>query len=385
MDPEVVALGKRIRESMPSGMSQKMLAQKISMKEDALSRIFSGQRGISALELARVANAIETDSHFLLTGEQNPHRHSIAARHVWDADTKTHSNPSQDEDENILEKIFSAYREAYPDGPPRSAPLPKRGVETRQILGDDFVRTFADRIESEFAVDVIRVPQLLTDYSLTIGGRGIIVLSTEGKWFRSNWSLAHELGHLALAHHEVTGTKGTDNDANERAANAYAAELLLPKQVMNDLDWEHGDNRLVADFVWHQGVSTTAVRNRIDSLKKPAPHELRDALTLSTIKFLRTYSETWDPHEVGARSIAERKQAASARRFPPELIAALETRVEAGDTDPRTLAWVLDVPVEDIDFPEITETMNESAVAAMTPPPIATITTDMIAGATKLR
>jgi hypothetical protein len=47
-----------------------------------------------------------------------------------------------------------------------------------------------------------------------------------------------------------------------------------------------------------------------------------------------------------------RERDAAARRFPVTLLESLSHRVESGQADPSTLAWVLDVPVDEIDFPE---------------------------------
>ncbi|TCJ90252.1 hypothetical protein DFR71_6143 [Nocardia alba] len=38
--------------------------------------------------------------------------------------------------------------------------------------------------------------------------------------------------------------------------------------------------------------------------------------------------------------------------MPPILAEALQRRVEDGDVSPERLAWVLDVSVDEIDFPE---------------------------------
>ncbi|WP_235912124.1 ImmA/IrrE family metallo-endopeptidase [Ruania zhangjianzhongii] len=95
-----------------------------------------------------------------------------------------------------------------------------------------------------------------TDYSLTVGQRGIIVLNAIPNWFRSNWSLAHELGHLALGHH-VRGDSPTT--AQENAADQFAAGMLLPESVVRAMDWTGADESQLASFLWESGVSTLAI------------------------------------------------------------------------------------------------------------------------------
>jgi hypothetical protein len=136
---------------------------------------------------------------------------------------------------------------------------------------------------------VIRVPGLSTDYSLTIGGRGVILLVSTSNWFRNNWSAAHELGHLALGHR----AERNDEQANEGPVDTFAAALLLPGDLMWSVDWKSVDNSGLAEFVWG----------------------------------------TTDP--------TMRREAESTRcRFPLRLLSDLARRVEAGQADPAALAWM---------------------------------------------
>ncbi|HYU86850.1 MAG TPA: DNA-binding protein, partial [Kribbellaceae bacterium] len=64
----------------------------------------------------------------------------------------------------------------------------------REALGLDFVRPLADRLQRVLDVDVVRVADLSTAYSFTIGGRSVIAVPATGNWFFENWSMAHELG-----------------------------------------------------------------------------------------------------------------------------------------------------------------------------------------------
>ena len=50
--------------------------------------------------------------------------------------------------------------------------------------------------------------------------------------------------------------------------------------------------------------------------------------------------------------IWERENATTGRQFPESVVAALTERVEAGQADPYLLAWVREVPVDDLSWPE---------------------------------
>ncbi|WP_448221255.1 helix-turn-helix domain-containing protein [Gordonia iterans] len=356
MDATTLEIGQRIRGLTPAGMSQAVLAKKVAMTPDALSRALNGHRGFSPLELVRFAELFGVDMHWLATGRRDPHRLQVAARHDWDHDTQKRVNPGRASDEGLVNRVVEAYRAAYPknhtsagsEGIGASARIATNAAGVATALGEDFVRPFADRIEAVFGVDVVRIPGLSAAYSLTIGERGVIILPTEAYWYRSNWSLAHELGHLALKHHDADQSEDTYQE-NERQADLFAADLLLPRSLMRGLDWSAADEPDVAQFVWEHGVSTAALKRRLAYLRIDQSPAVVAAVGMSTPSLVRRY--------FSAQEKAERERDAASRRFPVRLIAELGERVEDGRAGPAALAWVLDVAVEEV-------VVDESAVEA---------------------
>lgn len=185
----------------------------------------------------------------------------LVARHAFDAERRTDENSSLDEDEKTLADVTLLYRQAYPDGDDSGPSIPSNVGDVRRQLGAGFVPDFADRLENRLGVDVVRVNGLRTDYCLVVEGRPIIVLAATPNRFRENFSLAHELGHLALAHHDA-GDCGT-NSAVERAANSFAAELLMPADSLQEIDWQSITPAQLARHVWEWGVSTEALATRL--------------------------------------------------------------------------------------------------------------------------
>lgn len=47
-----------------------------------------------------------------------------------------------------------------------------------------------------------------------------------------------------------------------------------------------------------------------------------------------------------------RENATTGRQFPAHVVAALTEQVEAGNADPYLLAWVREVPVDELTWPE---------------------------------
>ncbi|WP_459981634.1 ImmA/IrrE family metallo-endopeptidase [Nocardioides sp. AN3] len=347
VEDQMEAIGERIRSRMSPGSSQRRLAADVGMPPDALSRALNGQRGFAPLELARIADALGADIHWLITGTSDPLRVDIAARHAWDPLRGQRVNPGRERDEQILQNVVRAYRTAYPEGPPASTSLPTDPHEVRRLLPAEFVRGFADVAERWLGVDVIRVPDVSTDYSLRIGARGVILLASTPHWFRSNWSLAHEIGHLALGHHD----DGAHPERHERPADTFAASLLLPESFLAGPAWARLTRKELATVVWESGVSTEVLRRRLRDLRLPVDEDIREALGQPTQRLLRSHVDSLGGGEWGD-PIANRERDSSARRFPLGLLSALAGRVEQGVADPRVLAWALDVPIDEIDFPE---------------------------------
>ncbi|GAA2166880.1 ImmA/IrrE family metallo-endopeptidase [Pedococcus bigeumensis] len=354
------AIRRAFQTATPTDAS---IAADIGMKPDAFSRAMSGNRAFSSLEIARLADVLSEDVHWLITGEPDPLSVRIAARHTWDAETRDHHRPDAAADDATLDGVALAYRQASQWRTDPVEALPTDPAEIRGALGEGFVQTFADRTEQALKIDVIRIQNLSTDYSFTIGERRVILLKSEPHWFRSNWSLAHEIAHLALRHHNVTG-KHADSQY-EAPANRFASELLLPEQVIRNVDWAACDEADLARHLWAYGVSTEALANRLSTLGLPVPAILTVRPAGSTMRLLRrqrealpvmTYPGT--PFAV-IDPITHRFNAAAERRIPEALIAAHLDGIAAGRLNKGTLAWLLEVTPDEVEVEEpLPETMT---------------------------
>ncbi|CAM4030949.1 ImmA/IrrE family metallo-endopeptidase [Tsukamurella strandjordii] len=351
------SIGERVAALIPA-RGQGKLADAIGMAPDALSRALSGQRNFSSGELARIADHYAADLHELITGEPDPNRIVIAARHTYDRDTRERSVPTVEEDRRILQDVALAYHQGEPA--PSGALLSLSGVdEVRDRLGADFVRPFVDRIEGALGIDVVRVKELSTAYSMTSGPYVVIAIPATGSWFWENWSLAHELGHLVYGHHAGAGVVPKKH---EQVANAFAADLLMPREMIRGYDWSSMTESDLADLVWELGVSTQSLAIRLETLciASPAAERWRYEKTQ------RLLHRHW--HRSGkSDEITDRMRAASARRFPRALEEAHQDRIAAGQLHKGTLAWMLGVDAEalEVDEPERRELSSDDLAAAL--------------------
>ena len=337
------------------------LAERVGMTPDAFSRALSGKRQFASIELARLAEQIDADLYWLITGQPDPNRINVAARHDFNHATGQRSIPGRVGDEQVLADIALAYRQAYPE--PGKVPVwPGSPASVREALGPGFVRPFADRLEKHLGVSVVRVAELSTAYSFTVGSRPVIAVPATGNWFRENWDIAHELGHLIKGHHD-DGISKNDADQHEAAANAFAAELLLPVAVLKSVEWDSIGDEDLAGLVWTWGVSTDALCRRLCAFLGYTPECVARWAAHPTQRLLRHHL----PIESELDEITARMDAAAQRRFPLSLQEAHLKLVASGAISTATLAWMLgiDAAALEVDSPEIPEVDVDDLATAL--------------------
>jgi hypothetical protein len=337
------------------------LAERIGMTPDAFSRALSGKRQFASIELARLAVQIGADLHWLITGQPDPNRLSVAARHDFDHATGQRTIPGRAGDEQTLADIALAYRQAYPE-PGKVPNWPKSPAGVREALGPDFVRPFADRLEKHLGIGVVRVAELSTAYSFTVGGRPVIAVPATGNWFRENWDIAHELGHLIEGHHD-DGISERDADQHEATANAFAAELLLPTAELKNVGWDSLGDDDIARLVWLWGVSTDALCRHLSAVLGHAPERVFRWAAHPTQRLLRHHL----PIESELDEITARMDAASQRRFPLILQEAHLELVASGAISTTTLGWMLGIDPDalEVDSPEIPQVDADDLATAL--------------------
>lgn len=352
---------ERIEQVCPDDLHRE-IAENIGMTPDAFSRALRDKRQFSSLELVRLAERLDADLHWLITGSPDANRLTVAARHDFDHETGERDIPGREGDEAIIQDIALAYRQAYPE-PQSLEPLPDYAPKARELLGEGFVRPFAERVEQRLGVDLVRLPDLSTAYSFTVGGRRVIAISATGNWFRENWSMAHELGHLAMGHHDE-GLAADVSEKHEASANAFAADLLLPEEVMAKFDWDRINDPELADAVWWLGVSTDALARRLNSLSGYVPQRVAFWASHPTQRLLRRCLML---DSEGDDVITQRMEDAAQRRFP---LALQESHVEGianGTLGKGTLAWMLGIDPEalEVDTPEVPEVEADALADAL--------------------
>lgn len=88
----------------------------------------------------------------------------------------------------------------------------------------------AEQICSALGIAVEFQNTASTGYSIVQGGCRAIYLPRHFSVARRRFALAHELGHVVLRHDPIL--PGLRNDPRERQANAFAAEFLMPEDLL---------------------------------------------------------------------------------------------------------------------------------------------------------
>lgn len=341
---------ERMRELLPD-RKQEEVAGQIDMTPDAFSRALNGKRGFAAIELANLAEVLDTSMYWLATGEPDPFEVKLAARHKFDHGTQSRVPFDREGTAALVRDVTLAYGQVF------GAKEVARSVKTltpaviRARLGDDFAAAFADRVEQTLAVDVVRVPDLSEALTLRFHSHRVIVIGQTPNWFYQNWSVAHELGHIVLDHEDQTGMPASGIDRQEADASAFAAELLLPAEQLRGIDWATCSPSAVAQLVWDWGVSTNALNRRLGKLKIEISPEISDLLNLSTQALLRRH---WAGKAGLVDQITYRMEQANQRRFPQRLLSAHIDAIAAGRAPKATLAWMLGTPEEALEVDEPT-------------------------------
>lgn len=144
---------------------------------------------------------------------------------------------------------------------------------------------FCPRIKSLLAdcgIALVFLPHLkgsfLQGASFMDGGKVVIGLTTRGKDADKFWfSLFHELAHVVLGH--IDQENGT-SDADERNADAWARDALIPLDVFEDFrEIKTYTAAAVCDFAKKQGIAPGIVVGRLQNeglIKHSMMNELKE-------------------------------------------------------------------------------------------------------------
>ncbi|WP_245646043.1 helix-turn-helix domain-containing protein [Nocardiopsis trehalosi] len=356
-------IGERVRESRAAaGFSQQALADRVGLERSMISKLEKGDRRIDAVELARLARALDLPiAHFLTRPPE------VVSRRAAIADAEDVGDSRAARDAYRTDAVLSAWlrdvRQLVAEGflhpePPRRYPgkaTDARGAaQAAQWLRDELGlgRGPIDSVAKacEDAGQSVAAVALPSDgASLVDGDVAVSVVASDHPPGRRRSTAAHELGHMVLGD-EFSSDLGVhaSRDDREKVVEAFAAEFLLPaaeaRRAAHDGDPEARRSSLVrisATYRVSWGLAVTQLR-RADAVSADEARRLRSR-TPTDVEF--RVAVGWKP-----------QPDLSKVRVPPRYASAVVAALHA---DSITPARAVEMMRGQVSIDELTEEVEE--------------------------
>lgn len=261
-------VGRRIRAARERlDLTQAELATLLGRTPTSISYWESGQRSPGLEEIVELARALAVDPASLLPSQ--PPR-VLARAQAAELALGRLVNVT-----DALVERFEALEPLPPVPPiPSSNPVEVAGI-VRRAAGEDQPPIQLEPIMDAYNVryTVEPLPEALSGLVIFIGGTPVVAVRAQDSHRRQRFSAAHELGHVLLAHHDtfhvdLTRADGVPPDYNwrhERAANDFAAALLMPAALLQE-SMQHVVRPTAAALADSYDVSEQAMSIRLSTL-----------------------------------------------------------------------------------------------------------------------
>jgi transcriptional regulator with XRE-family HTH domain len=231
-------VARRIREARDEqGWTQAELARRTERTQAALSLWEGGKRIPGLDDLIDLASALQKELGYFFPPEDVRQPIGMLLR-------GTAERIASRDLEKILEDLLAeaeqigmpaAEIEIGATTPTRAADelLEKAGIEEPAVPVDQLARSCGTLV-------VVRsMPDDLSGLVFEMDHGAVIGVNSEQSDNRQRFSIAHELGHHLLSHHDRFHIDVTEGDPpgydwqTERAANEFAADLLMPRDMVS--------------------------------------------------------------------------------------------------------------------------------------------------------
>ncbi|MGH2974758.1 MAG: helix-turn-helix domain-containing protein [Solirubrobacterales bacterium] len=224
-----------------SGMTQSELGRKLGIDRSAIAKIESGTRGLSALELARIAAELDRPLQWFvserLEAVVSRRSESPVATTNLDVVTEDYAN-----DVGLLFEIKALkspefrVESKFPESVLDAEKLAMRARE-RLGIGNDPASDLIGAADAFGLFAYVTAESLDGAEGAYIGieGCGVAAISGELDSGRRRFTLAHELGHhLTGDEYSTDLALATTRDERERLINAFAAHFLMPRGAVKE-------------------------------------------------------------------------------------------------------------------------------------------------------
>lgn len=251
------SIGQKIRQVREArGLSQGVLAEALGVTQTAVSYWESGRRSPDVDDLIEIAEVLETDVASLFSETRPRRRAPVVMRAVAERVLLDEFADQVDEFTAAIEEIpVPAVRVQVQSGNSKTA--------ARELLAGGEVKKPPVSVEGLAAACGVRVAggdfdDAVSGFFLDLESGPTIGFNKSHSLVRQRFTIAHELGHYVLRHHDhfhldlaspaQQGTPPGYDWRDERSANEFAAELLMPAELVIAAHGRYKDSRLPGVF-----------------------------------------------------------------------------------------------------------------------------------------
>ena len=238
--PDWAAIGARVARARNAlKLTQADFAARVELDRSALSRIESGSRHLSALELAALARVTDLPIDWFVT-ESAP---AVASRRSGDIHDSTIVDLRLETlTREVAQLIDLNLLRPSADAPKLNLPSDVGGAEeaARQVrarLGND-AGPLTDLASAAESLGLLAYSLLLSEndadgaYASIQDGLGVALLNGGQPSVRRRFTLAHEIGHHVFQDAYAVDVEVTGRSESERIIDAFAVHLLLPRPAL---------------------------------------------------------------------------------------------------------------------------------------------------------
>lgn len=298
MNHEVIA--RKIREARERcGLSQQELANLMGWKSHtSLVAIENGSQAVKTWELLKLAIIMKVSPESLYSEETNVVEHPLILWRNRASDPKIVRKEECDviqhcEDYRLIKRLINDSSSALKQLPCENCDINAINTDWANLLaermhrelnlGDYPASLLAQRLEEDYGVLLMSIQLDNGSAACCRGewGAAIVLNAKEVPW-RQTFNLAHELFHLITWNLKLIGQVHVDEalfNKNEKLADAFAAALLMPQQMIDiDLRGHKLTYSFVVALARKYWVSTVAMLWRLCYLRIISHESVNHAL-----------------------------------------------------------------------------------------------------------
>ncbi len=276
-----MSIAERVRQLIAErGETQAAFAAEVGLDQTKLSKSLSGVRRFSSLDLALISQTCEVTVDWLVTGDELPVAAAARAASGSAASEALHCARHYSTLRSDLAALGYPQNWTVPELPrlgglwkQQGQQLASAALEQLSRVGDLLQDALPDLIEQAFGIDVAIQPlgEGFDGLAVSTAELKLILASPQAVPARQRFTVAHELAHLLASDDQQIHTDvdiyRTERVESEVRANAFAAALLMPEDVLAASVTAAFDKAAFCRLATELRVSPSSLAIRLEDLR----------------------------------------------------------------------------------------------------------------------